>query len=93
MLENGEDFILLDVRSLPEWEAQHIGAKQVKFIPLPELRRRLGDLPRDKEIVTVCRTSIRAYQAQRILDGAGFKNVKIMDGSMTAWPFETISGS
>jgi NADPH-dependent 2,4-dienoyl-CoA reductase/sulfur reductase-like enzyme/rhodanese-related sulfurtransferase len=92
-LENGEDFILLDVRSLPEWKAQHISAKQVKFIPLPELRQRLGELPLDKEIVTLCRTSIRAYQSQRILDGAGFKNVKIMDGSMTAWPFETISGS
>jgi NADPH-dependent 2,4-dienoyl-CoA reductase/sulfur reductase-like enzyme/rhodanese-related sulfurtransferase len=87
-LENGEDFILLDVRSPAEWQAQRIEAKQVRLIPLPELRRRIGELPRDKEIVTVCRTSVRAYQAQRILDGVGFKNVKLMDGSLAAWPYE-----
>jgi NADPH-dependent 2,4-dienoyl-CoA reductase/sulfur reductase-like enzyme/rhodanese-related sulfurtransferase len=87
-LESGEDFILLDVRSPAEWQAQRIEGKQVRLIPLPELRRRIGELPRDKEIVTVCRTSVRAYLAQRILDGAGFKNVKIMDGSLAAWPYE-----
>ncbi len=92
-LASGEDFILLDVRSPAEWQAQRIEAKQVRLIPLPELRRRIAELPRDKEIVTVCRTSIRAYQAQRILDGAGFKNVKLMDGSLAAWPYETASGS
>jgi NADPH-dependent 2,4-dienoyl-CoA reductase/sulfur reductase-like enzyme/rhodanese-related sulfurtransferase len=91
-IESGEDFILLDVRSAAEWQAQRIEAKQVRLIPLPELRRRIDELPRDKEIVTLCRTSIRAYQAQRILDGAGFKNVKIMDGSMTAWTYDTVSG-
>jgi rhodanese-related sulfurtransferase len=52
----------------------------------------MGELPKEKEIVTLCRTSIRAYQAQRILDGAGFKNVKIMDGSLTAWTYDTVSG-
>jgi NADPH-dependent 2,4-dienoyl-CoA reductase/sulfur reductase-like enzyme/rhodanese-related sulfurtransferase len=87
-LDSGEDFILLDVRSPAEWQAQRIEAGQVRLIPLPELRRRIGELPRDKEIVTVCRTSVRAYQAQRILDGAGFKNVKLMDGSLAAWPYE-----
>ena len=87
-LEAGEDFILLDVRSPAEWHAQRFEAPQAKLVPLPELRRRLDELPRDKEIVTFCRTSIRAYQAQRILDGAGFKNVKFMDGSLAGWPYE-----
>jgi NADPH-dependent 2,4-dienoyl-CoA reductase/sulfur reductase-like enzyme/rhodanese-related sulfurtransferase len=91
-LESGEDFVLLDVRSEAEWLTRRIEAKQVKLIPLPELRQRMGELPKDKEIVTLCRTSIRAYQAQRILDGAGFKNVKIMDGSLTAWTYDTVSG-
>jgi NADPH-dependent 2,4-dienoyl-CoA reductase/sulfur reductase-like enzyme/rhodanese-related sulfurtransferase len=87
-LENGERFTLLDVRSPEEWRAQHIEAPQVKLLPLPELRRRIGELHKDEEIITVCRTSVRAYQAQRILDGAGFKNVKFMDGSMAAWPYQ-----
>jgi rhodanese-related sulfurtransferase len=34
------------------------------------------------------RTSVRAYQAQQILDGAGFRNVKFMEGSLNAWPYD-----
>jgi len=92
-LESGEQFVLLDVRSRTEWDNMRIEGEQVKLIPLPELRRRLGELPRDKEIITFCRTSIRAYLAQRILDGAGFKNVKFMDGSLAAWPYRVVTGT
>ncbi len=91
-LDNGEHFVLLDVRSLQEWQAERIEAEQVKLIPLPELRRRLGELSPDEEIVITCRTSIRAYQAQRILDGAGYKDVKFMDGSVAAWPYRLSTG-
>lgn len=88
-IEKGENFILLDVRSRGEWKSAHIESPQVRLIPVEDLRDNLGTLPRDVEIVTMCQASVRAYQAQRILDGAGFKNVKFMDGSMTAWPYET----
>ncbi len=88
-LENEERFVLLDVRSPGEWRAQRIEAEQVKLLPLPELRKRIGELSKEDEIVVFCRTSIRAYQAQRILDGAGFKKVRFMDGSLAAWPYET----
>jgi NADPH-dependent 2,4-dienoyl-CoA reductase/sulfur reductase-like enzyme/rhodanese-related sulfurtransferase len=91
-LKSGERFVLLDVRSLQEWNTERIEAEQVKLLPLPELRRRLGELSPDDEIVVLCRTSIRAYQAQRILDGAGFKNVKFMDGSVAGWPYELAYG-
>jgi NADPH-dependent 2,4-dienoyl-CoA reductase/sulfur reductase-like enzyme/rhodanese-related sulfurtransferase len=87
-LETDEDFVLLDVRSPEEWRAQRFENRQAKLVPLPELRLRLDELPRDKEIVIFCQTSIRAYQAQRILDGAGFKDVKFMDGSLSGWPYE-----
>ncbi len=87
-LDNNDRFVLLDVRSPQEWKAERIEATQVKLIPLPELRHRLDELSRDDEIVVFCRTSIRAYQAQRILDGAGFKNVKFLDGSLAAWPYK-----
>jgi NADPH-dependent 2,4-dienoyl-CoA reductase/sulfur reductase-like enzyme/rhodanese-related sulfurtransferase len=90
-LDKGEKFILLDVRSTLEWKAQRIEAPQVKLLPLPELRQRMGELSKDDEIVVLCRTSIRAYQAQRTLDGAGFKNVRFMDGSIAAWPYNTAS--
>ncbi len=91
-LENGDDFIFLDVRSPGEWETRRIEATQARLLPLRELRAKLDVLPKDAEIVTFCQTSARAYQAQRILDGAGFKNTKFMDGSIGAWPYE-ISGA
>ena len=90
-VERGDDFILLDVRSRDEWKSGRIKVPQVKLIPVEELRDKLDVLPRDAEIVTMCRASVRAYQAQRILNGAGFENVKFMDGSIIAWPYE-ISG-
>jgi NADPH-dependent 2,4-dienoyl-CoA reductase/sulfur reductase-like enzyme/rhodanese-related sulfurtransferase len=87
-IKKNEDFIFLDVRTPGEWEAFRIEAPQTRLLPLRELRTRLDELPRDAEIIIVCHTSVRAYQAQRILDGAGFTNVKFIDGSIAAWPYE-----
>lgn len=80
-----EDFILLDVRS----PAEHgeTGIDGAKLIPLGALRERLAELPKDKEIVTFCKISLRGYEAQKILDAAGFKDTKFMDGGILAWPY------
>jgi len=91
MLAGGEEFILLDVRSPKEKDNCYIDApKQTRLIPLPELRERLEEIPKDARIVICCQTSIRAYQAQRILEARGFENVKFVDGSIAAWPYETL---
>ena len=87
-LDNGDDFVLLDVRSQGEWDMYRVEARQARLLPLPELRQRLGELSRDEEIVIICLTSIRAYQAQLILDNAGFKDVKFVDGSIMSWPYD-----
>ena len=83
--DEDDDFILLDVRS----PAEHgeIGIEGAKLIPLGMLRERLEELPKDKEIVTFCKISLRGYEAQKILDAAGFENTKFMDGGILAWPY------
>lgn len=83
------DFVLLDVRTHGEVERQPFGDPRVVHIPVQELRSRHGELPRGKEIITFCRTSVRAYEAERILRGRGFQDVKFLDGSLVAWPFDT----
>ena len=88
-LKKNDDFVLLDVRSPAEWKEKRIEARQAKHIELDKLREKLDDLPRNKEIVTLCHSSVRAYQAERILEGAGFEDVKFMDGSLVGWPYET----
>ncbi len=92
LIRKGEDFVLLDVRSQQEWDEMHIDARQSRLVPLNRLREEVSLLPRDACIVTMCGTSIRAYQAQRMLEGEGFKNVCFMDGSIVAWPYAVVCG-
>lgn len=83
--DEGDDFILLDVRSPAEHN--EVGIEGAKLIPLGMLREKLEELPRDKEIIAFCKISLRGYEAQKILDAAGFRNAKFMDGGILAWPF------
>ncbi len=87
-MERGDDFILLDVRTEQQAKARPIDDRRLKVIPLGELRDRLNELPRDKEIITVCPMGARSYNALRILAGAGFKDVKSLEGGLQGWPYE-----
>ena len=51
-------------------------------IPLPQLRSRLGELPRDREIFVICRSAQRAHYATRILLQNGFKARNISGGTL-----------
>ena len=87
-MDNNEDFILLDVRSPQEYEEIRIDDTRVKLIPLGKLRESLHQLDKSKEIITFCKISLRGYEAQRILEGAGFRNVKFLDGGIVCWPYK-----
>jgi NADPH-dependent 2,4-dienoyl-CoA reductase/sulfur reductase-like enzyme/rhodanese-related sulfurtransferase len=87
-LDRGDDFIFLDVRSAGEYEMVRIEQPNVLLLPLGKVREEYKSLPNDKEIITFCGASLRGYEAQRILEAKGFKNVKFMDGGISAWPFE-----
>ncbi len=70
---------LLDVRQPVELVVESVpGAVN---IPMGELRERLGELPRDREIHVICRSAQRAYYATRILLQNGF-NAKNISGGM-----------
>jgi NADPH-dependent 2,4-dienoyl-CoA reductase/sulfur reductase-like enzyme/rhodanese-related sulfurtransferase len=86
-----DGFVLLDVRGPSEYEAMRIEDPRVTLIPLGKLRDSLDQLPRDKEIIPFCKISLRGYEAQRILEGAGFGNVRFMDGGVVAWPYELVT--
>ncbi len=53
-------------------------------IPLDQLRARLTELPRDREIVVHCQTGQRSYYACRILSQRGFR-VRNLTGSYRTW--------
>jgi NADPH-dependent 2,4-dienoyl-CoA reductase/sulfur reductase-like enzyme/rhodanese-related sulfurtransferase len=73
--------LLLDVRNPQEVAAEAVpGAVN---IPLPALRARLNELPRDREIAVICRSAVRAYYATRILLQNGFKARNISGGMLS----------
>ena len=74
---------VLDVRTAEEWNEFH--APNSTLIPLDELSTRISELPRDQEIVVVCRSGNRSQQARDILLGAGFDRVTSMAGGLTEW--------
>mgnify|MGYP003733969361 FL=1 len=87
-LDGAERPFLLDARGPDEYEAMRLGIGEV-LIPLGALRKRLGELPedREKEIVCFCKISLRGYEAALVLQANGWKNVKVMEGGIMAWPF------
>jgi len=87
-INRGDDFIFLDVRSPMELKVMRIEDPRILNIPLGKLRTSLDMLPKDKEIVPFCKISLRGYEAQRILTGEGYSNVKYLDGGIVCWPFE-----
>jgi NADPH-dependent 2,4-dienoyl-CoA reductase/sulfur reductase-like enzyme/rhodanese-related sulfurtransferase len=89
-LERGEPLVLLDVRSPDEVERARLPGST--FIPLGTLRGRLGELPRDRDIVAFCNLSLRGYEASIILRAAGFERVQVLDGGLSMWPFELAYG-
>jgi len=91
-LERGEKPFLLDARGPDEYEAVRLDVGE-KLIPLGALRERLDELPEDKdaEIICYCKISLRGYEAARVLEANGWRNVKVMEGGIVAWPFEKVT--
>ena len=84
--------ILLDVRTPAEFQAIRLPYENVLHIPLGALRERLNDLPRDRDILAFCKVSMRGYEAQLILNAAGYDRVWFIEGGIAAWPFELVTG-
>ncbi len=73
----------LDVRTQDEWKEGHI-TKSV-LIPLDELANRLSEVPRDQDIVIVCRSGARSREGAKILQQAGYAQVSCLKGGLLAW--------
>jgi rhodanese-related sulfurtransferase len=90
-IDNGDDIILLDVRTPAEFEAMRLPYKNITHIPLGAVRGKASELPKDKDILAFCKVSMRGYEAQRILNAAGFERVWFIEGGLVGWPFEVLT--
>jgi rhodanese-related sulfurtransferase len=85
---------ILDVRQPEEWAAGHIPG--ATLIPLGDLPSRAAEVPKDRQVVVVCRSGNRSAKGRDILLGAGYPSVTSMAGGMNDWTaagYPTESGS
>lgn len=75
--------VLLDVRENDE--VANCKIPESIHIPLAEVNARFKELDPQKEIVVYCAAGVRSARASKILDGAGFKNVKNLKGGIGRW--------
>ncbi len=78
-----ENPLFVDVRARKEFEA--ISIPQSINIPRDELRERIGELPKDRDLVVVCRTGVRSYAACRVLKQSGFERLLNLSGGMMSY--------
>jgi len=83
--EHLADVEVVDVREPAEWSGELAPMPGARRLPLGELRARLGELPRDRPIVAVCRSGGRSAEASLILEEAGFARAANMSGGMLRW--------
>lgn len=77
---------LVDVREPVEQQVSHLpGAEN---IPVEALLLRLQNADRNEEIVLFCRTETRSRRGRRLLQAAGFTNVRVLRGGINAWVSE-----
>jgi rhodanese-related sulfurtransferase/DNA-binding transcriptional ArsR family regulator len=74
------DVVILDVRPDLEFQSGHI--PEARSIPIDELETRLGELPRDQEIIAYCRGPycVFADEAVTLLQNHGYRARRLIDG-------------
>lgn len=83
--EHRDAVLILDVREPHEFDGPLGHIAGARLLPLGQLAERAGELPRDRPIVTVCRSGSRSAQAVTVLQRAGFTRVANLAGGMLRW--------
>jgi len=85
----GEEFFHLDVREPFEYQIAEIGGV---LIPQNEVLGRLGEIPRDREVVVQCKSGGRSQKIAELLKAQGYERVVNVAGGILAWSDEIDAG-
>ena len=78
----GEDIFLLDVREPFEQQIAEIGGK---LIPQNDVPQRLGEIPREREIIVHCKSGGRSQRIAEYLKQSGYPKVVNLAGGILDW--------
>ncbi|MFY9430064.1 MAG: FAD-dependent oxidoreductase [Acetomicrobium sp.] len=87
-IEEGWNPLCVDVRTPEEIITQGQLPYDCVNIPLGLLWEKASELPKDRDIVTYCKISVRGWDAYSILRRRGFEKVFVLEGGIEGWPFE-----
>jgi sulfur-carrier protein adenylyltransferase/sulfurtransferase len=86
-LSSGAEIVLIDVREPYEWNAGHLDT--ATHIPLAQVPQRLAEIPKDRDVVMICRSGGRSAHAQEhLIRQHGYTRVKNLVGGMQRWARE-----
>lgn len=77
------DAVILDVRE-PE-ELDEVAIPDATHIPLGDLSAEVDDLPRDRDLLVICRSGVRSAYATQFLVQSGFDRARNITGGVIAW--------
>ncbi len=85
LVDPPSDLVVLDVRTIEEFEAGHLdGATMIDFY-LPDFADRLAELDRDVPYLLYCRSGNRSGQTLALMEDLGFSDVTEIGGGINAW--------
>lgn len=86
---DGEDVIILDVRTQEEYDTGHI--KNAVLLPVTDIKDKAGEILPDKnaKILVYCRSGNRSATAAKELINMGYTNVYDF-GGINSWPYEIV---
>jgi rhodanese-related sulfurtransferase len=83
LLDSPQPPLVLDVRE--NWEREAARLPGTLDIPMMEIPQRLGELPRDRDIVVMCHGGVRSLKVAGFLVQNGFTQVANLSGGIHAW--------
>ena len=82
-IDAGENLFVLDVRNPNEFAICRIPGTVP--LPLPELPARVGEVPKDREVIVHCKSGMRSAKAIEFLKSQGYTKLVNLTGGILAW--------
>ncbi len=83
LLAKNKSIFLLDVRTPDEYRQARLPGSVL--IPINEVERRIGEIPRNKPIVVYCAVGSRSMPVAGFLAGKGYREVYNMSDGIVGW--------
>jgi len=86
-IDDGEDILLLDVRTTEDYDGEQGHIAGSTLLPLEQLEQRIDEISdySEKTVVTICRTDRKSAKAAQLLAEKGFADVHVAKMGMTDW--------